>query len=75
MARSNRRRLTIKEAGGLTNWVNAKLRPYIGPPPLGPYDEPPLPPVAAAACPMCGNPMAQHDIDRSGARTQVHCPV
>ncbi|GAB3615878.1 hypothetical protein GCM10027416_04350 [Okibacterium endophyticum] len=74
MARSKRTRLTIAEAGGFTNWLNATLRPYLGAPPLGPYNEPPLPPASGAACPLCGSPMSEHTIDRSGVRTQVHCP-
>ncbi|GLU87972.1 hypothetical protein Agsp01_02270 [Agromyces sp. NBRC 114283] len=59
---------------GLIDKLNAKLLPYIGPPPLGPYDEEPVaerPP----ACPLCGKPMSEHDIDRSGERTQLHCPT
>lgn len=57
---------------GFIDRLNAWLLPYIGPPPLGPYDEP----VAkhAPACPLCGQAMAEHDIDRSGERTQLHCP-
>ena len=53
--------------------MNARLLPWIGPPPLGPYDEEPVP-AGPAACPLCGAPMSQHDIDRSGERTQLHCP-
>ena len=58
---------------GLIDRLNAKLLPYIGPPPLGPYDEAPKP-TTAPACPLCGEPMADHAIDRSGERTQLHCP-
>lgn len=58
---------------GFIERLNARLLPYIGPPPLGPYDEEP---VAArpAACPLCGAPMSEHDIDRSFERTQLRCP-
>lgn len=58
---------------GLIDRLNAKLLPYIGPPPLGPYDDEPVA-VAPPACPLCGKPMAEHEIDRSGERTQLHCP-
>lgn len=64
----------IRASGGFTNWLNGKLRPYIGPPPLGPYDEEPLPSIAEAPCPVCGQSMALHEIDRSGERTQLYCP-
>ena len=63
----------IREVG-FTNWLNATLFPYIGPPPVGPYDEAPLPPSTSSACPLCGAPMSQHVVDRSGPRTMLHCP-
>jgi hypothetical protein len=57
--------------------LNGALRPYIGPPPLGPYGEAPLPPTAAKACPLCGLPMADHRFDRSTDHnsTRMYCPV
>jgi hypothetical protein len=58
---------------GFIDRLNARLLPYIGPPPLGPYDEAPAP-AKPPACPLCGAPMSEHDIDRSGERTQLHCP-
>ncbi|RWZ52905.1 hypothetical protein ELQ90_02915 [Labedella phragmitis] len=66
-------RPSIREVG-FTNWLNAMLFPYIGPPPVGPYDEAPLAPSTASACPLCGAPMSQHVVDRSGPRTMLHCP-
>lgn len=59
---------------GLFDKLNRKLVPYIGPPPLGPYNETPLPAPATKLCPLCGTPMADHEIDRSGERTQLYCP-
>jgi len=58
---------------GFIERLNARLMPYLGPPPLGPYDEEPVP-TRPAACPLCGAPMSEHVIDRSGERTQLHCP-
>jgi hypothetical protein len=58
---------------GFIDRLNAKLLPYIGPPPLGPYDEEPVP-AAPPTCPLCGAPMSSHTIDRSFERTQLHCP-
>ena len=55
--------------------LNRRLLPYLGPPPLGPYDEEPLPPTQAKACPLCGRAMADHDVERRADRpTQLHCP-
>ena len=75
MARSKRKRPSIAESGGFTNWLNNSLRPYIGPPPLGPYNEDPLPPATASACPLCGRLMSEHIVDRSGERTQLYGPT
>lgn len=61
----------LKKLRGFIDRLNRRLLPVLGPPPLGPYDE--EPPVAPG-CPMCGEPMVAHVIDRSGARTQVRCP-
>ncbi|MDR6905745.1 hypothetical protein J2X63_001431 [Agromyces sp. 3263] len=58
---------------GLIERLNARLLPWIGPPPLGPYDEEPAP-NRAAACPLCGAPMSEHHIDRTFERTQLRCP-
>ena len=58
-------------------WIglNRRLFPVLGPPPLGPYGEAPLPPVRDMACPLCGHPMSDHRIERhDGAETFVHCP-
>ena len=55
--------------------LNRLLLPYIGPPPLGPYDEDPLPPTQEKACPLCGQAMADHDVERRADRpTQLHGP-
>jgi hypothetical protein len=64
------------EGGGFFNRLNRRLFPYLGPPPLGPYDEEPAPDAAAAACPICGAPMAEHRFDRSepDRPTKLYCP-
>ncbi|KZC94227.1 MULTISPECIES: hypothetical protein [Clavibacter] len=65
-------------AGGFGRAVerfNQRLRPYLGAPPLGPYDDEPVQEPMSRLCPMCGEPMPDHVIDRSGPRTQVRCPV
>ena len=57
--------------------LNGRLLPYIGPPPLGPYNEAPLPPTAAKSCPLCGRAMSTHEIERGEGRTatRMHCPA
>jgi len=65
------------EGGGFFNRLNRRLFPYLGPPPLGPYDQPELPPATVKACPLCGHPMSAHTFDRSGEQTRatrVYCP-
>ena len=58
---------------GFFNKLNRVLFPWLGPPPLGPYDEPVVE-TKPALCPLCGQPMADHEIDRSGVKTQLYCP-
>ena len=76
MTSGKKRKPTIREAGGFTAWLNGRLLPFIGPPPLGPYDdETPAQERPVALCPLCRAPMSAHDIDRSGERTQLRCPL
>ncbi|GAA0990339.1 hypothetical protein [Subtercola frigoramans] len=76
--RAKPHKISVKEAGGLGNWLNERLFPYLGPPPLGPFDtatpDDRARAALASACPLCGAPMNAHDVDRSGERTQLHCP-
>jgi hypothetical protein len=67
----------IKGPGGLTAWLNGRLFPILGPPPVGLNGSDLLPaaPAPVRGCPVCAQPMDQHDIDRSGERTQLHCPI
>jgi hypothetical protein len=56
--------------------LNRRLFPYLGPPQLGPYDEPPLAPTGPKPCPVCGQRMDEHEIERGVGRTptRIHCP-
>ncbi|MCJ1696118.1 MULTISPECIES: hypothetical protein [Rathayibacter] len=60
---------------GLYNRINRAIYSFTGPAHVG-IGRPEEPYVAPAdpVCPLCGRPMAQHSIDRSGERTQLHCP-
>lgn len=63
--------------GGFTAWINRRLLPILGPPPVGANgtDLLPVTAVPVTGCPVCNQPIAEHDIDRSGERTQLHCPI
>ena len=55
--------------------LNFALYPHIGPPPLGPYDQEPLPDAALKPCPLCGIAMNEHVMDRAEGRpTYMRCP-
>jgi hypothetical protein len=57
--------------------VNTNLIRFAGPASVGPYEKTPPPSAAERAersCPLCGAPMSEHEIDRSGVKTLVHCP-
>ncbi|RNE66583.1 hypothetical protein [Cryobacterium tepidiphilum] len=60
---------------GVGTWVNTKLMQVIGPPPVGPYDENVVMPDSEAPCPLCGAPMSQHVIDRTGRDAELVCPT
>ena len=61
--------------GDAVERMNARLRPYIGGAQLGIRDEAPVvAPAHGGACPLCGRPMDEHVVDRSGPRTMLHCP-
>ncbi|CAD5991273.1 conserved protein of unknown function [Agreia sp. COWG] len=61
---------------GFFNNLNRIVYSFTGPAQVGigrpeaPYEAP-----ADPRCPLCGNPMSQHEIDRTGERTQLHCPA
>ena len=63
----------------MTAWLNRTLLPWIGPPPLGPYTDVPesvvLARKAQSVCPICGELMSRHEVDRSGERTMIHHPA
>lgn len=70
-------RTRIREEGGLYAWFNSRLIRYAGPASVGPYESTPPPSSeerAERACPLCGRPMNQHTIDRSGPKPLMRCP-
>ena len=60
--------------GGFFNRLNRRLFPWLGPPPLGPYDQPVPEPARERACPLCGAPMSQHTKGVGDGRTLLYCP-
>lgn len=59
---------------GFVNRLNRILFPWIGPPPLGPYDEPEPAPTQARGCPLCGASMELHTKAVTDNRTLLRCP-
>ncbi|GAA5152031.1 hypothetical protein GCM10025768_19390 [Microbacterium pseudoresistens] len=67
----------IREAGGFYAWFNSTLIRVAGPASVGPYETTPPPSEAERAqraCPLCGAPMSEHEIDRTGPKPLLHCP-
>jgi hypothetical protein len=57
-------------------WLDGKLVPRLGGPDLGPYDEESEESVRTHdACPLCGHPMGEHQIDRSHPNAVLICPA
>ena len=61
---------------GFINNLNRIVYSFTGPAQVG-IGRPEDPYVAPTDphCPLCGRSMALHTIDRSGERTQLHCPI
>lgn len=56
------------------DWMDEKLRPAFGPPPVTEYGGPDRP-VDRLPCPVCGEVMAKHEIDRSTDNPVLICPT
>ncbi len=73
--------MTRKEPGEsgrlerMAEWLDAKLTPGLGPPPIGPYEGEQESKEAVDECPLCGHGMGEHQIDRSHANAVLVCPV
>ncbi len=59
---------------GFIEWLEEKLYPALGPPPLGPYDDI-VEKVGTAVCPVCGHAMEGHTIERRRDNTILTCPA
>lgn len=54
-------------------WVDRKLTPVFGAPPISPYGEETE--QSIAICPVCGHPMSEHVIDHSTPNAILECPA
>ena len=61
-------------AAHVAEWLDGKLLPVLGPPPLGPYGADDAQPPAAATCPLCGDLLSVHRLEHEGTHTFLHCP-
>ncbi len=63
-----------------TDWLNEKLYPMLGPPPLGPYDDDEATMLRGErgddVCPVCGEPMRLHERveEPETGKVWLHCP-
>lgn len=54
-------------------WLDGKLAPRLGAGDVGPYDEEPE--RSHDECPICGQRMREHTIDRSTGNAVLNCPA
>lgn len=77
---------TLRDMDDRVRWwdrLNKALFPYMGPAQVGTGGAPdqPLPTAETRAerpCPLCGQPMSAHTIERTGdwsTSTRLHCPA
>lgn len=58
--------------------LNRALYPYMGPAQLGSRDEPPPVSSIGKPCPLCGQSMLEHTVERAddwSTASRLHCPV
>jgi len=60
---------------GFFNNLNRVVYRFAGPAQIGiGRPEEPYAPPANPLCPLCGESMSRHVVDRSGVKTQLYCP-
>jgi hypothetical protein len=53
-------------------WVDRRIKPLLGPSPLGPWEETGS---LSITCPVCGRFMSEHTMDRSHRNSVLMCPA
>ena len=62
-----------ERVGRAAEWLDAKLFPVLGPPPLGPYEQE-QPRTETAVCPLCGSRLSEHGMQRDHGHAFLLCP-
>ncbi|WP_223690973.1 hypothetical protein [Leifsonia poae] len=63
-----------RDADRAAEWLDGKLFPILGPPPIGPYDlESPRMPEDQL-CPLCGHRIDEHGTQRDHEHAYLLCP-
>ena len=65
---------SVPRAERVAEWLDAKLLPVLGPPPLGPYG-PEETRTEAAVCPLCGSRIDEHEVQRDEEHAFLLCPA
>ena len=52
-------------------WLDDKLVPLLGPPPLGPYE---VEQPHSTTCPLCGESLARHGTETEEGHVFLRCP-
>jgi hypothetical protein len=56
-------------------WIDRKLMPVFGAPPISSADDGDRHAGADSPCPVCGHPMGEHTIDHSTPNAILECPA
>ncbi|KRC49684.1 hypothetical protein ASE16_13335 [Leifsonia sp. Root227] len=62
-------------AGRAAEWLDARLLPILGPPPIGPYDPESPRTAEASVCPLCGRRIDEHGREQDHGHTFLLCPA
>lgn len=54
-------------------WLDARLLPILGPPPIGPYDPESPRTAAVSVCPLCGHRIDEHGREQDHGHAFLLC--
>jgi hypothetical protein len=75
MVRSKKTETTDGRLVRSAAWIDRKLMPVFGPPPISSSNDNADGNGAGPACPVCGHPMGEHTIDHSTRNAILECPA